>query len=99
MNSTILTILGAAVATYAARAGGYVVLARMKRVPARLEAALEAVPAAVLTAIVAPALVQGGWPELGALAAACLLALRTGMTAMFLGGALVLVVLRYINGA
>jgi uncharacterized membrane protein len=99
MNATILTILAAAVATYATRAGGYLVLARMKRVPPRLEAALDAVPAAVLTAIVAPALVQGGWPELASLAIAGLVALRGGMTTMFLAGAAALIVLRAVDGA
>jgi uncharacterized membrane protein len=99
LNSTVLTILAAAAATYATRAGGYFVLARMRRVPPRLQAALEAVPAAVLTAIVAPALVQGGWPELAALGVAALLSLRTGMTAMFIGGAATLILLRMVAGA
>jgi len=99
LNTTVLTILAAAAATYATRAGGYLVLARMRRIPPRLQAALEAVPAAVLTAIVAPALVDGGWPELGALGVAALLSLRTGMTTMFIGGAVTLILLRTIAGA
>lgn len=54
------TILAAALATYATRVGGYLLIKSMKTIPPRMEAALNAVPAAVLAALVAPSFVYGG---------------------------------------
>lgn len=56
----MLTILSAAVATYTTRIGGYLLIKSMKTIPPRMEAALNAVPAAVLAALVAPSFVYGG---------------------------------------
>ena len=64
----------------------------------RVEAGLEAVPAAVLTTLVAPAAAAAGPAELAALVVAGLVALRGGMTAVFLAGAAVLIVLRHLAG-
>lgn len=69
-------ILAAALVTYATRVGGHLVLARLPRVPRRLAAALDAVPVAVLTALVAPALLAQGAVESAALLLAGLVALR-----------------------
>jgi uncharacterized membrane protein len=55
-----LTILAAALATYGTRTAGYALIKSMETIPPRMEAALNAVPAAVLTALVAPAFVYGG---------------------------------------
>ena len=55
-----LTILAAALATYVTRTAGYVLIKSIQTIPPRVEAALNAVPAAVLTALVAPAFVYGG---------------------------------------
>ena len=57
----IYVILAAAVATFLTRIGGYVMITQMKRIPPRMEAALNAVPAAVLSTLVAPAFFYGGW--------------------------------------
>jgi uncharacterized membrane protein len=57
----LLLILAAAVATFLTRIGGYVLITRMKTIPPRMEQALNAVPAAVLTTLVAPAFFNGGW--------------------------------------
>lgn len=57
----VFLILAAAVATYLTRIGGYVLITRMKTIPPRMEQALNAVPAAVLTTLVAPAFFNGGW--------------------------------------
>eukprot|EP01030_Chromulinospumella_sphaerica_P031700 gene31700-32350_t len=57
----IYLIIAAAVATFVTRIGGYVLITQMKQIPPRLEAALNAVPAAVLTTLVAPAFVYGGF--------------------------------------
>ncbi|MCC0039422.1 MAG: AzlD domain-containing protein [Brucellaceae bacterium] len=94
MSVNMWIIVAGAVLTYVARAGGHLVLSRFERIHPRVEAALDAVPAAVLTTLVAPAAFGGGPAELAALAVAGLVALRGGMTAMFLAGAFVLIVLR-----
>ena len=62
--------------TYLTRTGGHLLLARIGSIPPRLDAALNAVPAAVLTTIVTPALVSGGWPERIAILVCIVLALR-----------------------
>jgi uncharacterized membrane protein len=90
MTETALIILGGALATYASRAGGHLVLSRLKAVPPRLEAALDAVPAAVLTAIVAPSLLTGGPIELLSLAVAGMASLRFAALPSFLAGAAML---------
>ena len=55
-----LTILAAALATYGTRTAGYALIKSLETIPPRMEAALNAVPAAVLTALVAPSFVYGG---------------------------------------
>jgi uncharacterized membrane protein len=96
--TTIFVILASAVLTYLTRIGGHLVLSRFENVPQRVEAALDAVPAAVLTTLVAPELLSAGPAEIIALVAAGLVALRRGMLAMFLTGAVVLIVLRQFMG-
>ena len=58
-----LIVVLAGALTYLTRVGGYLIVARIGAIPPRLDAALNAVPAAVLTTIVTPAVVAGGWPE------------------------------------
>jgi len=72
----ILIILAAAVVTYLTRIGGYLLLSVVSRIPPRVEAALNAIPAAVLTTLVAPAFYAGGWETKLAMAAALLVGLR-----------------------
>ena len=55
-----LTILAAALATYGTRTAGYALIKSLETIPPRMEAALNAVPAAVLAALVAPSFVYGG---------------------------------------
>ena len=98
MSTTLWIILWAAVATYLTRVGGHLVLSRFEFIHPRVEAGLNAVPAAVLTTLVAPAAASAGPAELIALAVAGLVMLRGGMTAMFLTGGLVLVALRHFMG-
>ena len=95
MSTTVWIILAGAVVTYLTRIGGHLVLSRFERIHPRVEAGLNAVPAAVLTTLVAPSVLSAGSAELIALAVAGLVALRGGMMAMFLSGAAVLIVLRY----
>jgi uncharacterized membrane protein len=98
LSTTVWIILAGAVATYLTRIGGHLVLSRFEHIHPRVEAALNAVPAAVLTTLVAPAAMQGSWIEWIALAVAGLVALRGGMLAMFLAGAATLILLRQVFG-
>ncbi|MGC4025387.1 MAG: AzlD family protein [Mesorhizobium sp.] len=94
MNETIWIIIAAAIATYLTRVGGYLVLSRFETVHPRIESALNAVPAAVLTTLVAPSLLSAGPREMIALVVAGLVALRGGIMTMFITGAVVLILLR-----
>ena len=98
MTINLWLILGGALLTYATRAGGHLVLSRFKTIHPRVQAGLDAVPAAVLTTLVAPAAFSGGLPELAALLVAGLVALRGGMISLFLAGAVVLIALRQLVG-
>lgn len=98
MTETFWIILAGAAVTYLTRIGGHLVLSRFERVPARLEAALDAVPAAVLTTLVAPAMLNAGPLEFLAIGVAALVALRAGLMTMFFTGAAVLVAGRWLMG-
>lgn len=98
MSANFWIILAGALLTFLSRAGGHVVLSRFERIHPRVEAGLNAVPAAVLTTLVAPAAISGGPVELLALLVAGAVALRGGMMTMFLAGAAVLVAGRHLVG-
>lgn len=98
MSTTVWIIIAAAIATYLTRVGGHLVLSRFDKIHPRVEAGLNAVPAAVLTTLVAPAAMNAGPAELVALAVAGLVSLRSGMLTMFLAGAAVLIALRQFMG-
>lgn len=89
-----IIILCAALATYLTRIGGYVLITRLKTLPPRLEAALNAVPAAVLSTLVAPAFVYGGLDVTIAMAVAVVIGLRASSLVMLLGGWLTVMALR-----
>jgi uncharacterized membrane protein len=72
----VFLILAAAAATFLTRIGGYVLITRMKTIPPRMEQALNAVPAAVLTTLVAPAFFNGGWDVKIAMLAALVVGVR-----------------------
>ncbi|MDI6027975.1 AzlD family protein [Corticibacterium sp. UT-5YL-CI-8] len=96
MSVNIWIILAAAVATYLTRIGGHLVLSRFSRIHPRMQAGLDAVPAAVLTTLVAPAALTAGPAEFAALLVAALVALRFGLMSMFFAGAFTLILLRQI---
>ena len=60
ISTTTWIILAGGLATYLTRIGGHLVLSRFSSIHPRVEAALNAVPAAVLTTLVAPAAVFSG---------------------------------------
>jgi uncharacterized membrane protein len=72
----LLAIAGMALVTYLTRIGGLLLYNRGP-IGARAEAVLRHVPGAVLTAIVAPVVLGGGWAELLAGLATVLVAWRT----------------------
>ncbi|MCF3642157.1 AzlD family protein [Rhizobium sp. TRM95111] len=94
----LMIILAGAVATYLTRIGGYVLITRLKRIPPRVEAALNAVPAAVLTTLVAPAAATGGLNVTLAMAAAFLVGLRLSVLPMLVAGWAVVMTLRHLIG-
>jgi uncharacterized membrane protein len=84
----LIALLG--VATYAMRIGGYLILSRYERLNPSVEAALEAVPAAVLTALVAPAVLATGVAETVAAGVTIVAALRLPiLPTLVIGGATV----------
>lgn len=94
MSTTFWIIIAAAIATYLTRVGGHLVISRFERVHPRVEAGLNAVPAAVLTTLVAPAVLGAGPAEWAALIVAGAVSLRGGLLSMFLAGAAVLILAR-----
>lgn len=88
-----LIILLTGVVTYITRSGGYVVLSRFKNLHPRAEAALEAVPAAVLISLVLPPVLGNGPVEIIAVVAALFASFRLspiwvlaiGMTIVIVG--------------
>lgn len=98
MSTTLWIIIAGAVATYLTRIGGHLVISRFERIHSRVEAGLNAVPAAVLTTLVAPAALSAGPSELVALAVAAVVSLRGGLMTMFLAGAATLIALRHFVG-
>ncbi len=94
----LLVILGAAVATYGTRIGGYILITTLKRIPPRMEAALAAVPAAVLTTLVAPSFFTGGWDSKLALVVALFVGLRFSHSWMLVAAWVVVMTWRHTLG-
>ncbi|PST19207.1 hypothetical protein C7U61_11725 [Rhizobium sp. JAB6] len=95
----VLLIAAAALVTFLTRVGGYILIVKMTRIPPRVEAALNAVPAAVLTTLVAPAFFIGGWDIKLAMLAALLVGLRYPSTYMLVAGWVVVMAWRHSLGA
>ena len=91
----LLTFLSMLAVTYGARIGGYWFVQRFALGP-RLKAGLEAVPLAVLTAIIAPTVLATGPAESIAGVVTLLLAWRLPVLAAVLGGIVSVVLLRTI---
>jgi uncharacterized membrane protein len=72
-----LAVLALAVASYACRAGGFLLM-RFVPITPRIEAALRAVPLAVMVGIVTPSAASGHVPELTALVAVAIVMKRSG---------------------
>ncbi|WP_312797988.1 AzlD family protein [Tianweitania sp.] len=95
MSVNLWIILLGGLATYLTRIGGHIVLSRFDSIHPRVQAGLEAVPAAVLTTLVAPAAMNGGPAEWSALLVAAFVCLRAPMFIGFVAGAAVLIAMRH----
>ncbi|RZJ24475.1 MAG: branched-chain amino acid ABC transporter [Haliea sp.] len=73
----LLALAGMAVASYACRIGGHLLMGYVRITP-RVEAALKAIPLAVMIGIVTPAATAGKLPELAGLAAVAIAMKLTG---------------------
>lgn len=98
MSDVTWIILAGALATYLTRIGGHVLLSGRETLPPRLNAALDAVPAAVLTAIVAPSLAFAGPAETITLIVAGVAALYLPPLGMLAVGWATIVALRALIG-
>ena len=93
----LIIILGGAVATYLTRIAGYLMIKRFKTIPPRVEAGLNAVPAAVLTTLVAPSVITGGIETAIALLVALVVGLRvSGITLIAIGWAVAMMIRHFV---
>src|SRR5262245_33035385 len=93
----VLTIVAMAVVTYATRVSG-LLLVKMTNPSRAVQSALDAVPVAVLTAVIAPTLVKGGVADLVAAGITVLAAIRLPLLPAVVIGVGTVVVLRTIVG-
>lgn len=93
----LAAILAMAVATYATRVGGLWLLRFVKITPG-VQASLDALPVAVLTAVIAPSLVKGGPADLIAAALTLIAASRLPLLPVVVIGVSCCVALRYLLG-
>ncbi len=94
LSETTWIILAGAIATYVTRVAGHMVLSRFESIPPRVAAALDAVPAAVLTTLVVPAAVSNGPAGAITLVVAGFAALRLGIVPVLVIGAALIIALR-----
>jgi uncharacterized membrane protein len=88
-----VAILAMAMTTYATRIAG--LFLRLRHAPSpRAQAALDAIPPAVLIAVVAPTMLATGWPETIAAALTAVAAARLPLVATVAFGAACVVALR-----
>jgi uncharacterized membrane protein len=94
---TLAAILAMALTTYATRIAGLFV--RLDHAPGpRTQAAIDAIPPAVLIAVVAPTMLATGWPETIAAALTAVAATRLPLVATVAFGAASVVALRLAFG-
>jgi uncharacterized membrane protein len=91
--TTVLTILGMGVATYFTRIGGDLLM-RNRELGPRMTAAMNAVPPAVLTAVIAPSVLAAGPAEAIAGLVTVIAAFRLPLMATIATGIVSVVVLR-----
>lgn len=92
---TLLAILGMALATYATRLAGLALAGRLQ-LSSRAQAAFDAIPPAVLVAVIAPSALATGWPETAAALLAALAATRLPLLGVVAVGVAAVVALRAV---
>ncbi len=92
----LLAILGMAIATYATRLAGLALAGRLQLSP-RAQAAFDAIPPAVLVAVIAPSALATGWPETAAALLAALAATRVPLLGVVAVGVAAVVALRAVG--
>lgn len=96
-GQTLAAILAMAAVTYATRIGGVLIADRLVLGP-RLKAAFDAIPLAVLTAVIAPMALATGPAETLAAAVTALAALRLPLIGTVAVGAAAVVLFRTVLG-
>jgi len=91
----LLAFLGMAIATYATRIGGLALAGRLSLSP-RAQAAFDAIPPAVLVAVIAPSALATGWAETAAAAVTVLAATRLPLLAVVAVGVVAVVGFRAV---
>lgn len=91
----LLAILGMALATYATRLAGLALAGRLQ-LSSRAQAAFDAIPPAVLVAVIAPSALATGWPETAAALLAALAATRLPLLGVVAVGVAAVVALRAV---
>lgn len=92
-GATLAAILAMAAITYATRVAGLFLADRLV-LTGRAKAAFDAIPAAVLTAVIAPSALATGWPETAAAAISILAATRLPLLGVVAVGVVSIVALR-----
>jgi uncharacterized membrane protein len=98
MDDLTWLLLACAAATYVTRFGGHVILSSFGHIHHRVNAALDAVPTAVMAALVAPSLVTHGPAEVLAIVVSGLIALRAPLMFSVAISMIVLVTARSLLG-
>lgn len=93
----LLLILALGLATYGTRVGGYLVLSRFEKLNPRVAAALDAVPIAVITALVTPAVLARSYADVIAALITIVAALKLPILPTLVTGAAAVSVLRTIG--
>lgn len=89
-STTLLAILGMAAVTYFTRLAGLTLAGRLSLSP-RAQAAFDAIPPAVLVAVIAPSALATGWPETAAALVAAVAATRLPLLGVVAVGVLAVV--------
>lgn len=92
----LVAILGMAVVTYLTRIAGLALAGRLS-LGQRAQAAFDAIPPAVLVAVIAPSALATGWPETGAAAIAALAATRLPLLGVVAVGVAAVVLFRTVG--
>jgi uncharacterized membrane protein len=93
--ATLGAIVAMALVTYATRIAGFFIADRLA-LRGRAKAAFEAIPPAVLVAVIAPSALATGWPETVAALIAALAATRLPLLGTIAAGVVAVVFLRLL---